>query len=108
MQGVRLRVEEAAKWDLVTTFLTEQGFRNVNDRRRSFPFCGRVTYPLHAAVSTNDTSMTEVLLWAGADAGRENSDGLTPLELAYKLNRRGSHKKMIVLLSAGSVADDPI
>ncbi|CAK0812569.1 unnamed protein product [Prorocentrum cordatum] len=107
LQEVRLRVERRAKRERAAAFLREQGFAGLNARRRRrFPFCGRFTYALHAAVRLNDASVVEVLVQAGADSDLEDSDKLTPLALAFKLNRCGSHDRLIIL-SADSVASAP-
>jgi hypothetical protein len=108
LQALRLRFEKAAKRERAATFLREQGFSGLNARRRHrFPLCGRFTYPLHVAVLLNDASVVEVLVCAGANGDLEDSDRLTPLALAFKLNQHGSHERLIVVLSAVSVASAP-
>jgi len=54
---------------------------------------------LHTAVTMNNPEMAKVLLWAGADRGAVNGDGLTPLGLAQKLDNNGSHKRLVAVLT---------
>mmetsp|Transcript_97516 Transcript_97516/g.284715 ORF Transcript_97516/g.284715 Transcript_97516/m.284715 type:complete len:212 (+) Transcript_97516:68-703(+) len=93
--------EEADKREQMTRFLGKNGFGSVNDKKKkgSFPLSG-FTYPLHVAVKAADPKTVRVLLWAGADRNLKDSSKLTPLELARKLNKKGSQTDVIEALSA--------
>lgn len=81
-------------------FLATAGYRSVNESRSVGVdrIMGRRCYPLHVAVRANDLEAAEALLWAGA-SNQAISDGNTPEQLARKLDKRGSHSKIIRALS---------
>jgi len=76
----------------VVTFLKANGFCSVTARRRRI---FKVSYPLHAAVKRNDAEMVQLLLRAMADPTQKGSSGLTPLQLAQKRDKRGSHTAVL-------------
>mmetsp|Transcript_108647 Transcript_108647/g.339825 ORF Transcript_108647/g.339825 Transcript_108647/m.339825 type:complete len:276 (+) Transcript_108647:401-1228(+) len=100
-EDARRRAEEARRRKLVEEFLSKNGFAGVNERKKkSGTFSSGFTYPLHAAVKAKDAQAVELLLWAGADKELKDSAKLTPLALAQKLDKKGSHKSVVDALSA--------
>uniref|UniRef100_A0A7S3U4R3 Ankyrin repeat domain-containing protein n=1 Tax=Strombidinopsis acuminata TaxID=141414 RepID=A0A7S3U4R3_9SPIT len=86
------------------SFLASGGFREgVNGRKpiRNGVLSRGYLYPLHAAVRANDADAIEVLLWAGADRAIVDSDGLTPLALAQRIDKGNSHQNALICLSSG-------
>jgi len=96
------RLDRATRVQKLRCFLATSGFRSVNHRRKTgLPMMtSHVLYPLHAAVRANDTEVILALLWAGADRSKTDSQQLTALALARKLNRNGSHDDTIRILSS--------
>jgi len=94
-------VDNTSRLYKLRQFLAANGFAGVSAKKLG-PFWGlsrSFAYPLHAAVRTNDSEAVEVLLWAGSDRLKEDSQRLTALKLAHKLNMGGSHSRAIKLLS---------
>jgi hypothetical protein len=85
------QVQQAKEW--VGTFLQRHGYVGVNAKRtRLF----KSKYPLHTAVKLGGSGDTvRLLLWAMADPALRDSSGLTPLQLAEKINVQGSHDSII-------------
>lgn len=82
------------------SFMASTGFKAVNEQKTAAGgISRRFAYPLHAAVKRNDPGAVEALLWAGADAALVDSNKHTPLAFARRLDRKGSHKKVIIALS---------
>lgn len=86
----------------VADWLKRRGFSTVLSRRRSLVFGS--TFPLHAAVKENDAEMIRLLVQAGADPALKNSSGQTPLRLAQKCDKKGSHFAALQVLGGGSRA----
>jgi len=80
----------------VAAFLRENGFHSVGQSRRQ-TLVGS-TYPLHCAVSLGLVRMTQLLLDAGANASQKNSWGQTPLDVARRCNKKGSHDAVLEVL----------
>mmetsp|Transcript_11559 Transcript_11559/g.32892 ORF Transcript_11559/g.32892 Transcript_11559/m.32892 type:complete len:338 (+) Transcript_11559:66-1079(+) len=83
-------------------FLASTGFSGVNTPRSCgvMRFGGSLTYPLHVAVRSNNADVVALLLWAGADRSKQDSRGLSPLELAKRLAKRDSHQEVLQVLAA--------
>lgn len=96
------RLESAQKQEMLRSFLSGAGFTDVNEKKKekSSMFSSGFTYPLHAAVKANDVNMVQLLLQAGADRTLSNSKKVTPLAIAQKLDKGGSHREIITVLSA--------
>jgi len=80
----------------VKNYLEVRNFKHVNEKQVSS--WRKSAYPLHCAVQENNTHMVQALLRAGADPNALNSAGLTPLQLALKLQKRAkseSYQKTI-------------
>jgi hypothetical protein len=84
-------------------FFKENGFKRdagVNDSKRVMLLCGAKSYPLHAAVEKNNLRVVEMLLAEGANPTQTNSSGRTPLQIAQRKNKKGSHETMLQILEA--------
>jgi len=92
----RAEVESAQK--AVDDFLKARGFKNMLTPRKAF--CGATIYPLHLAVEENNAETVQSLLRCGADRTQKNSAKMSPLELAEKCNKKGSHDAIVKLLKA--------
>jgi len=92
-------VERSRRQALVAQYLTENGFTQgvAGSKRRAFR---RTTYPLHAAAKAGNAAMVDLLLQEGAPLAQLNSAGKTALQVAQKLNRRGSHVEAIKVLNS--------
>lgn len=91
-----LEREQATRVQKLRRFLAGSGFRAVNEqKKKGFSILSRSFYPLHVAVRANDAELVAALLWAGADPLRLDSEQCTALALAQKLNRGGSHSKVV-------------
>merc|ERR1712241_1599701 len=84
----RLEKEQREAQQHVATFLKDNGFKGVNDKRKKMLFS---CYPLHVAVEKNNADIVKSLLRCGADPKQKNSSGQTPQDLAHKCNKKGSH-----------------
>lgn len=86
----------------VLAFLRENGFQSVGQSRRH-SLVGS-TYALHCAASLGLVRMTQLLLEAGANANQKNSWGQTPIDVARRCNKKGSHDAVLeVLIPYGKV-----
>jgi hypothetical protein len=100
--GVALRLQELDELyeQKLQSFLASNAFQHVNDaQRRRRNMSSGITYPLHAAVQANDIDAVKALLWGGANAFLMDSSRATPLALARKLDKNGSHKQVLLALS---------
>lgn len=101
LQKVQHRAAEARRQQTLRRFLMSSGFRGANEKQ-SRSGLGKVfksfSYPLHAAVTANDAEVVEALLQSGADRAAQDSRNFTPLGLARKLDRGGSHQHILKLL----------
>uniref|UniRef100_A0A7S4Q6Q1 Uncharacterized protein n=1 Tax=Alexandrium monilatum TaxID=311494 RepID=A0A7S4Q6Q1_9DINO len=91
----------ARQQGMLFQFLSKNRFAGANEKKVT---PGRLrstfTYPLHTAVRTGDAQAVGLLLWAGADRTLKDSSKHTPLALAQKLDRSGSHASVIEILGA--------
>lgn len=101
-QAIRKQLEEAEKVrkrERVQQWLAKYGFSAVNEKKKKRGMLSSgYKYPLHAAVKAEDAAAIRLLLWAGADKSLEDSAKLTPLALAGKLGKKGSHKQVVAAL----------
>jgi len=92
--------ERRLKFHNLHYYLGTGGFKDVNHQKQTSRWVSSgFTYPLHAAVRTNNLEFVQLLLWAGADATFQDSSKLTPAELCLKLNKKGSHRRILAALS---------
>jgi len=84
----------------VRTFLQTNGFKSLNQLvRKKF---AKVT-PLHVAVGQNNVEMVKLLLAAGADPRKTNGKNDTPVKLAQKLDKNGTHAAVIDALTPATL-----
>merc|ERR1711967_116516 len=100
-QQERKRAEEQRAKDdqeaqqRVNAWLKKNGFSNVNAKKKSLMSS---LYPLHCAVTQNDSAMVQLLIKFNADPKLANSSKQTPRQLADKLNKKGSHNEVLAVL----------
>jgi len=97
MKEQRLK-EEAEDQSKIDTFLWTNGFVDMDSKKKSL---FKTFYPLHAAVTQSNAEMVQLLLAAGARPTLKNSAGRSPLQLALKLDKKGSHEQIIKFLQFG-------
>jgi len=91
------KIKEMDDQKKVRGFLHSNGFKNPNDlTRKKFT---KLT-PLHAAVGQNKPDMVKLLVAAGADPKKMNGKHETPLKLAQKLDKNGTHAAIIEALTS--------
>jgi len=79
--------------------LSSAGFSGVNEpKEETGMFKSGYTFPLHAAVKANSVEAVTMLLRSNADINLADSKKRTPLMLAEQLNKKDSHKEVIVAL----------
>lgn len=90
------KLEEIKASHRVQTWLQSNSFAHVNDLQRK-----RFTKlrPLHLAVQSNDAETVALLLKASADRNLTSSKRETPMQLALRLNKAGSHKAVLDALT---------
>lgn len=99
-----LLAEEGSKHEQLKRWLSKNGFAGVNQRRKKAGLLtSHSSYPLHVAVKANDVTVLRLLLWGGAGTCVIDSSDFTPLELAQKLDRNGSHRQVINALRDANV-----
>mmetsp|Transcript_99311 Transcript_99311/g.289803 ORF Transcript_99311/g.289803 Transcript_99311/m.289803 type:complete len:244 (-) Transcript_99311:139-870(-) len=96
-----MRKEQAQKQERLLMYLAANEFPSVNEKKK-VPglLTAGFTYPLHLAARAPDAEAVEMLLSAGADRTLQDSSKLTPLALAMRLDKKGSHAAVIELLSS--------
>jgi len=103
------KIQEMDDQKNVRAWMKTHGFNNVNNLshmskmgRKQHPEMERKKFkkvtPLHVAVRQNNLEMVKLLLAAGADARQFNSKNETPLKLAQKLDKNGSHAAVVQVL----------
>mmetsp|Transcript_8823 Transcript_8823/g.19602 ORF Transcript_8823/g.19602 Transcript_8823/m.19602 type:complete len:233 (+) Transcript_8823:80-778(+) len=93
----KAKEELAAALKKVEAFLKAKGFKSLDAPRKKMMTSSCM--PLHVAVQEKDEDMVKALLLCGANKTTPNSAKKTPLEVAQKLNKKGSHDIIIALLS---------
>mmetsp|Transcript_71320 Transcript_71320/g.149077 ORF Transcript_71320/g.149077 Transcript_71320/m.149077 type:complete len:217 (+) Transcript_71320:95-745(+) len=81
--------------EVVNKFVKAKGFKGATTPKTSMM---KTTYPIHVAASEKKAEVVIALLRCGADKTTKNSAGRTALELAQKLNNKGSHDAVIAAL----------
>lgn len=88
--------QKASQREKVRIFLMEHGYLGVNAKRTKML---KSKYALHTAVKLGDPGIIQLLRAFGADTSLTNSAGETPMQLARKLNKGGSHDGVSAALS---------
>lgn len=90
-----ISLEARKRSSRIRRFLQDNGFTGINSSKQKM---FRNNYPLHAAVEQHDAEIMSLLLQAKADPKKVDSANRTPLDLAKKADRRGSHSDIIAML----------
>merc|ERR1719310_2059314 len=91
------KIKEMDDQRKVRGFLHSNGFKSVNElARKKFT---KVT-PLHTAIGLNNVEMVKLLVAAGADPRKMNGKKESPLKLAQKLDKNGTHAAIIEALTS--------
>lgn len=89
------QLQEQRERDALSAFLLVNGLAGADTKRKRLLSS---SYPLHVAVERNDPEAVRLLLRAGAERGRKNSSGRTPLQLAERRNKKGTREQVLALL----------
>mmetsp|Transcript_69480 Transcript_69480/g.166541 ORF Transcript_69480/g.166541 Transcript_69480/m.166541 type:complete len:251 (-) Transcript_69480:88-840(-) len=90
--------KELEDQEKLSFFLQRHGFDSVlAKRRKRF----QAMYPLHAAVLEQDADMVTMLLRQRANPAHRNTRRETPLALALRCNKNGSHEEVMRALGGG-------
>lgn len=90
--------KQAAVREKVEAWLKKNGFAGVAEKKKGL-FSS--SYPLHAAVKSNDAEMVSMLVSMRADPQAKNSSGQTALQLAQKSDKNGSYSDVMRALGVG-------
>eukprot|EP00435_Cladocopium_sp_Y103_P061426 s393_g23.t1 len=85
-------------------FLRKHKFEDVNEprvRAGCIAFGSEMLYPIHLAAQLGDALALQAIIEAGADLTKKTSKGRSPLDLAAKANRNGSHSSVLTTLGQG-------
>lgn len=80
----------------VAAWCKTHGFEAMNRQKKTFR--GNTKFPLHTAVKYSSQDIIGMMLLAGAQRDVKDSKGQTPLQLAAKLNKNGSHDQIVAML----------
>lgn len=84
-------------------FLRKHKFEDVNEprvRAGCIAFGSQeMLYPIHLAAKLGDALALQAIIDAGADLTKKTSKGRSPLDLAAKANRNGSHNSVLSTLA---------
>jgi hypothetical protein len=80
----------------VSKWCNQHGFKDATHPKKTLR--GATKFPLHTAVKHRDAAMVDLLLKCGVDLSVLDSRHQTPGALAAKLNRNGSHERILALL----------
>lgn len=80
-------------------WLASNSFFSVNAKRKGLL---SFTYPLHVAAAKNDAQIIQLMLLHEADPNQLDSSGRTPLQVAAKKCKNGSHRAAVAQLTAVS------
>lgn len=80
----------------VNAWCKSNGFQDMNTQKKTLR--GATKFPMHTAVKYSNQEIVEMMLLAGIDKDVRDSNKQTPLQLAAKLNKNGSHDQIIAML----------
>jgi len=80
----------------VAAWCKTHGFVAMNTQKKTYR--GNTKFPLHTAVKHRQQEIIGMLLLIGAQKDVKDSKGQTPLQLAAKLNKNGSHDQIVDML----------
>jgi len=90
----RLRRKEAE--EKVKVWCNSNGFQDMNTQKKTLR--GATKFPLHTAVKNCNQEIIGMMLIAGVDKDVRDSKNQTPIALAAKLNKGGSHGHILTML----------
>mmetsp|Transcript_6878 Transcript_6878/g.12140 ORF Transcript_6878/g.12140 Transcript_6878/m.12140 type:complete len:239 (+) Transcript_6878:74-790(+) len=93
-----LEEQERYEKDRLDAFLRQHGFESVLAKRRRRL---QAMYPLHVAVTERDAEAVTILLKHRANPEQRSSRRETPLNLAMRCNKNGSHEEVLRALGVG-------
>jgi len=96
--AAKAKAEAEAAQKVVDKFLKSRGFKNLQTPRKAF--CGGAAYPFHLAVQEGDADLVKAMLLCGASREQKNGAKLSPLQVAERCNKKGSHALVVQLLRA--------
>ena len=83
--------------------LDEHGLQGgINELQASRRFQDDQVAPLHVATLLADVEFARLLLRHGAERERKTARGLTPMDIALREDKRGSHQAVKAMLAAES------
>lgn len=94
--GTRCSACHAAHSTKIDTWCKNHGFEDSDTQKKTFR--GSMKSALHTAVKHRDPEIVGLMLAAGVNKDVRDSKGLTPVELAAKLNSHGSHNQILAIL----------
>lgn len=100
---VRKIHQEREGRETLRQFYEKHGFRGPCARKKTRPFVGAFTFPLHKAAAKNDHRVVKLLLMAGADPAQVDSARRTARDVAMRCDRTGSHANIISELNTHPV-----
>lgn len=87
------KAQEAARQEKeLASYLAEHKFTFINGPKQTL---FSTTYPLHCAAELGNGEVVDLLLRAGADPARTDSNGKTAAEVAQRRNANGSHEAVL-------------
>lgn len=87
----------AAAQNGVSKWCNQNGFKSATQPKKGLR--GGTKFPLHTAVKYSNQDIVEMLLKCGADRSVLDSRKQTPGELAAKMNRNGSHDRILAIFA---------
>lgn len=91
-EAERLRCERR---EVLANFLAEHKFKTATTAKKSMM---STTFPIHHAAKLANEQIVGVLLQEGVDPLQKNSSGKTALQVAQKLDKKGSHVGVLRVL----------
>eukprot|EP00929_Paragymnodinium_shiwhaense_P047522 TRINITY_DN240_c0_g2_i2.p1 TRINITY_DN240_c0_g2~~TRINITY_DN240_c0_g2_i2.p1 ORF type:complete len:240 (-),score=94.42 TRINITY_DN240_c0_g2_i2:349-1068(-) len=89
-------VREAEAKKKMQEFLKKHSFKGPDVKRSKLL---GFKFPLHSAVKHNDVEVVRILLANGANTSSKDSSGKTPYQLAQKIDKNGSHVRLMEALA---------
>lgn len=95
-QATREREEMSAAQEKVSEWCKANGFQDIHTAKKTIRRATKL--PIHTAVKHQNDEMVGLLLKCGAAKDAEDSKKQTPMQLAEKMNKNGSHDNIMAML----------
>lgn len=95
-QATREREEMSAAQEKVSEWCKANGFQDIYTAKKTIRRATKL--PIHTAVKHQNDEMVGLLLKCGAAKDAEDSKKQTPMQLAEKMNKNGSHDNIMAML----------